>query len=157
MHTVEAARGRGIGRAMVDRLVAVACERGYTRVSLETGAMEAFAAARSLYAAAGFEPCEPFGDYRPSRNSLFMTLRAGGEGATLVDYRRATEADRDAILRVLESANFHHVPSPEMPELDLERFFVAEVGGTIVGVAGFKVTSDGNGKTTLMAVEPAHR
>jgi N-acetylglutamate synthase-like GNAT family acetyltransferase len=75
----------------------------------------------------------------------------------LVDYRRAVEADRDAILRVLESANFHHVPSPEMPELDLERFFVAEVGGTIVGVAGFKVTSDGNGKTTLMAVEPAHR
>jgi putative acetyltransferase len=75
MHTVEAERGRGIGRAMVDHLVAVARERGFTRVSLETGAMEAFAPARSLYAGAGFEPCEPFGDYSPSRNSVFMTLR----------------------------------------------------------------------------------
>jgi N-acetylglutamate synthase-like GNAT family acetyltransferase len=75
----------------------------------------------------------------------------------VVSYRRAAEADRDATVRVLECANFHHIPSPEMPELDLDRFFVAEEGGTILGVAGFTVTSDGNGKTTLMAVEPAHR
>jgi ribosomal-protein-alanine N-acetyltransferase len=73
------------------------------------------------------------------------------------DYRRAVEGDRDAVLRVLECANFHRIPSPEMPELDLERFFVAEDRGTIVGVAGFKVTSDGAGKTTLLAVEPAYR
>jgi putative acetyltransferase len=74
MHTVEAARGRGIGRAMVDHLVGVARGRGFRRVSLETGSMAAFAAARSLYARAGFTPCEPFGDYRPSRNSTYMTL-----------------------------------------------------------------------------------
>lgn len=74
MHTVEDARGRGIGRAMVDHLVRVARERGFRRVSLETGAMAAFAPARLLYASAGFKPCEPFGDYRPSRNSVFMTL-----------------------------------------------------------------------------------
>jgi ribosomal-protein-alanine N-acetyltransferase len=73
------------------------------------------------------------------------------------EYRRASKSDRDAVLRVLECANFHHIPSPEMPELDLARFFVAEDRGTIVGVAGFKVTDDGNGKTTLMAVEPAYR
>jgi putative acetyltransferase len=77
MHTVEAARGRGIGRAMVEHIVGVARERGFRRVSLETGAMAAFAPARSLYANAGFEPCEPFGDYRPSRNSTYMTMRLG--------------------------------------------------------------------------------
>ena len=74
MHTVEAARGQGIGRAMVDHLLAVARAHGYRRVSLETGSMQAFAPARSLYASAGFEPCGPFGDYNPSRNSVFMTL-----------------------------------------------------------------------------------
>jgi putative acetyltransferase len=75
MHTVEAARGRGIGRAMLDHLVAAARERGFRMVSLETGAMDAFVAARALYASAGFESCEPFGDYRHSRNSVYMTLR----------------------------------------------------------------------------------
>jgi putative acetyltransferase len=75
MHTVETTRGRGIGRAMVEHLLREARERGYTRVSLETGAMEAFAPARALYSRAGFEPCEPFGDYSPSRNTSFMTIR----------------------------------------------------------------------------------
>jgi putative acetyltransferase len=44
------------------------------RVSLETGAMAAFAPARSLYLNAGFVPTEPFGDYRESRNSVYLTL-----------------------------------------------------------------------------------
>jgi putative acetyltransferase len=74
MHTAQAARGRGVGRAMVDQLIAVARDRGLHRVSLETGTMDAFAPARSLYARAGFTPCGPFGDYNPSRNSTFMTL-----------------------------------------------------------------------------------
>ena len=74
MHTVEAARGRGIGRAMLDHLLGVARERGYRRVSLETGAMAAFAPARSLYLNAGFVSSEPFGDYRESRNSVYLTL-----------------------------------------------------------------------------------
>lgn len=74
MHTVEAARGRGIGRAMLDHLIGIARERGYRRVSLETGAMAAFAPARSLYLNAGFEPTAPFGDYRESRNSVYLTL-----------------------------------------------------------------------------------
>jgi putative acetyltransferase len=74
MHTAEAARGRGIGRALVDHLVAVARAAGVQRVSLETGSTPAFAPARSLYAAVGFEPCGPFADYEPSPNSSFMTL-----------------------------------------------------------------------------------
>ena len=56
MHTAAAARGQGIGRAMVDHLVGVARERRYRRVSLETGAMPAFAPARSLYARADSSP-----------------------------------------------------------------------------------------------------
>jgi putative acetyltransferase len=74
MHTAEAARGRGVGRAMLGHLIRVARERGCRRVSLETGSMDAFAPARSLYASAGFRPCGPFGDYSLSRSSTFMTL-----------------------------------------------------------------------------------
>ncbi len=74
MHTAQAARGRGVGRAMLGHLIGVARERGCRRVSLETGSMDAFAPARSLYASAGFTPCGPFGDYSPSRSSTFMTL-----------------------------------------------------------------------------------
>ena len=73
MHTVEHARARGIGRAMLDHLLAVARERGFTRVSLETGSMDAFTPARSLYTSAGFTPCAPFADYRPSPSSTYMT------------------------------------------------------------------------------------
>jgi putative acetyltransferase len=80
MHTAQAARGRGIGRAMVDHLVGAARQRGYRRVSLETGAGPAFAAARSLYASANFTPCGPFGDYTPSPNSAYMTLSLDGPG-----------------------------------------------------------------------------
>ncbi|HEV2241998.1 MAG TPA: GNAT family N-acetyltransferase [Streptosporangiaceae bacterium] len=74
MHTAQAARGRGVGRAMLGHLIGVARERGCRRVSLETGSMDVFAPARSLYASAGFTPCGPFGDYSPSRSSTFMTL-----------------------------------------------------------------------------------
>jgi hypothetical protein len=67
--------------SLVDQLVRVARDRGFQRVSLETGSRPAFAPARSLYAGAGFTPCGPFGDYGPSRNSTFMrlSLTSGGE------------------------------------------------------------------------------
>jgi putative acetyltransferase len=80
MHTALAERGRGIGRTMVGHLIGVARDRGFARVSLETGSMPAFAPARSLYASAGFGLCGPFGDYRPSRNSTFMTLALDDPG-----------------------------------------------------------------------------
>jgi putative acetyltransferase len=78
MHTAQAARGRGIGRAMLGHLIGVARDRGCRRVSLETGSIDAFAPARSLYASAGFRPCGPFGDYPPGRNNTFMTLSLDG-------------------------------------------------------------------------------
>ncbi|ARJ70903.1 GNAT family N-acetyltransferase [Paracoccus contaminans] len=74
MHVLNDERGRGLGRRMVDHLIAAARAQGMTRLSLETGAQDSFAPARMLYAAAGFVPCEPFGDYRPDPMSVFMTL-----------------------------------------------------------------------------------
>jgi len=73
MHTVESARGQGIGRAMVEQLLEVAQHRGIERVSIETGPQEAFAPARALYTAAGFEPCASFGIYVGNTNSYCMT------------------------------------------------------------------------------------
>ncbi len=89
MHTAESARGQGIGRAMVDYLVDVARDRGFHRLSLETGPMAAFASARSLYTATGFSICGPFGDYSPSRNSTFMTrlLNDSASDKSLADNR----------------------------------------------------------------------
>ena len=74
MHTAAAHRGRGHGRAMLEHLLAEARQRGYRRVSLETGSPEAFVPARALYAAAGFQLCGPFGDYPENGFSTFMTL-----------------------------------------------------------------------------------
>jgi putative acetyltransferase len=74
MHTAAEARDRGIARAMLAHLVTVARERGYRRLSLETGAGPAFAAARNLYVGAGFTACPPFADYPDSPNSVYLTL-----------------------------------------------------------------------------------
>jgi putative acetyltransferase len=73
MHTAEAARRTGVALALVGHLLAVAEAQGYDRVSLETGSQRAFAPARSLYEAAGFEPCGPFSDYPDRPASTFMT------------------------------------------------------------------------------------
>jgi putative acetyltransferase len=73
MHTAVEARGRGVGRAVVRHLLAVARENGCERVSLETGSMEAFLPARELYESFGFSYCPPFGDYAPDPNSVFLT------------------------------------------------------------------------------------
>lgn len=74
MHTLQEARGQGIGRRMIEHLIEVARAAGYRRLSLETGSMPEFAPARALYASAGFEGCEPFGDYRSTRNNTYMTI-----------------------------------------------------------------------------------
>jgi putative acetyltransferase len=77
MHTAAKHRGRGVGLAILKQIVAEAQSRGYRRLSLETGSMDAFAPARSLYAGFGFKECRPFGSYRLDPNSVFMTLALG--------------------------------------------------------------------------------
>lgn len=73
----------------------------------------------------------------------------------------AAPGDWPGILAVLETANMHHIPSPEVPELDLACTFVArlpgKLAGRIVGVAGYKVLSPTRAKTTLLAVLPEAR
>lgn len=74
MHVLAEARGSGLSRLMLDRLIGHARQQGITRLSLETGVQPGFAAARVLYARGGFAECPPFGSYRPDPNSVFMTL-----------------------------------------------------------------------------------
>ena len=74
MHTTESARGRGIGRAMLDHVLAHARAHGFSRVSLETGTTDEYGPARSLYLSAGFRPCGPFGSYSASPHNTFMTM-----------------------------------------------------------------------------------
>lgn len=74
MRTPQALRRRGAGRAVLARIVDEARRRGYRRLSLETGSMEAFRPACRLYESFGFTYSGPFADYAPDPNSLFMTL-----------------------------------------------------------------------------------
>lgn len=74
MRTDPALRGRGLGRSMLTFLLADAEVRGINRLSLETGSAEFFIPARTMYAAAGFRECGPFGSYIADPYSTFMTL-----------------------------------------------------------------------------------
>lgn len=65
--------GRGVGRALLRAILDHARAEGLTRLSLETGAGEAFAAAHRLYASEGFVDCGPFGSYTDDPNSRYFT------------------------------------------------------------------------------------
>jgi putative acetyltransferase len=78
MRTASSHLRRRVASKMLRHLIQEAASRGYSRLSLETGSMEFFEAARNLYASFGFTPCPPFGDYRPDPNSVFMTLDIAG-------------------------------------------------------------------------------
>jgi putative acetyltransferase len=75
MRTPNALGRQGAGRAILARIIEVARSRGYERLSLETGSMEAFAPAQLLYESFGFTFCGPFGEYVEDPNSVFMTMR----------------------------------------------------------------------------------
>ncbi len=74
MHTAQAHRGKGVGRALLGQILTESRARGYKRLYLETGTPESFEAARALYVGHGFEPCDAFGDYVASSFNTFMTL-----------------------------------------------------------------------------------
>jgi putative acetyltransferase len=73
MRADPAYRGKGAGRAVLGHLMTIARQRGYTRLSLETGSTEPFEPARQLYKAHGFAECGPFADYPLDPFSVFMT------------------------------------------------------------------------------------
>jgi putative acetyltransferase len=74
MRAAPAARGTGVGRTILGHIIAQARQRGYARLSLETGTAALHAPAISLYRSAGFVPCEPFADYLASPHNQFMRL-----------------------------------------------------------------------------------
>lgn len=74
MRTEPAFRGQGIASRLLRHALSDAAQRKVKRVSLETGAMDFFAAARALYKRFGFQSCQPFGDYVEDPNSEYMTL-----------------------------------------------------------------------------------
>ena len=73
MHTRSEARGRGVGAALVQRILTEARDLGLSRISLETGSEAPFAPARRLYERQGFSYCPPFADYSEDPLSVFMT------------------------------------------------------------------------------------
>ena len=74
MRAAPSARGTGVGRALLDHVVAEARARGYDRLSLETGTADLHAPAVALYRSAGFIDTGPFADYRPSPHNQSFTL-----------------------------------------------------------------------------------
>jgi putative acetyltransferase len=73
MRTAAGFLRRGVASALLRHLLDEARARGYRRLSLETGAADAFVPARALYARFGFRRCAPFGDHVPDPNSVCMT------------------------------------------------------------------------------------
>ncbi|MDV2397905.1 GNAT family N-acetyltransferase [Vibrio cholerae] len=75
MRTATSSRNQGVASQLLSHIVAVAKARNYEFLSLETGSMDYFLAARKLYEKHGFIYCGPFGDYQPDPNSCFMTRK----------------------------------------------------------------------------------
>ena len=73
MRTAKHVRGKGIASMLLTHILDVAKARGYRRISLETGSMDYFIAARQLYLKYGFKECPPFAQYKEDPNSIFMT------------------------------------------------------------------------------------
>ena len=73
MRTAPAARRRGVASRLLDHVLATARDRGYTRLSLETGTQDFFAPARALYLSRGFVECGPFASYVLDPHSAFFT------------------------------------------------------------------------------------
>ena len=70
MFTLEAARGKGVGAALLRQVEDTAREHGLTTLKLETG--DTLHAAHRLYERHGFSFCGPFGEYKDVPESLFM-------------------------------------------------------------------------------------
>jgi putative acetyltransferase len=70
MYVAPAARGEGLGRAILARIESEAQRAGLRVMRLETGNRQTEALA--LYRSAGYVDCGPFGEYGPDPISRFM-------------------------------------------------------------------------------------
>ena len=66
--------GKGVGAVMLDHIIKMARERGYKRLSLETGSTPSFVPAIALYKKRGFENGDVFADYDTSDFNQFFHL-----------------------------------------------------------------------------------
>jgi putative acetyltransferase len=73
MRTAKTHLRRGVASMLLQHIIAEAKQRGYHRLSLETGSMAYFEPARILYRKAGFKECGAFVGYKPDPNSVFFT------------------------------------------------------------------------------------
>lgn len=73
MRTSSSHLRKGVAKRLLQHIIEEAKQRGYLRLSLETGSMDAFDPAKRLYASFGFQYCKPFSDYIEDPNSVFMT------------------------------------------------------------------------------------
>jgi putative acetyltransferase len=64
----------GVAAVLLEHIIGVARERGYSRLSLETGSGEAFDPALALYRRRGFVDGEAFSDYERSAFNQFLHL-----------------------------------------------------------------------------------
>ena len=74
MHVLKQARGRGIARVLLAFLIGKARSDDRREMVLETGSMDAYAAARALYESSGFCDCDPIPGYCEDPNSVYMRL-----------------------------------------------------------------------------------
>ena len=71
MYTLPAVRGQRIGRQILDRIEALARQKGITRLVLETGEAPGFEPAWRVYERGGFKVCGAVLDYPNSGYSRF--------------------------------------------------------------------------------------
>lgn len=81
MRTRDAFLRMGVGQAVLDEIIRTGRQRGYSRLCLETGTGEAFAAAHALYLRNGFQWSGPFGEYTATNFNLFMAKVLAQDGA----------------------------------------------------------------------------
>jgi putative acetyltransferase len=87
MYVREAARGRGVARALIARIESETVRHGLSVLRLETG--DSQIAARRLYERSGFAPCEVFGDYAAMSpaaiaRSVFLQKNLMGTRSTVI-------------------------------------------------------------------------
>ena len=75
MRTSNHARKQGVASQLLLHVLKVAESRNYEKLYLETGSMDFFKPARTLYEKYGFTYCQPFADYKADVNSCFMSLK----------------------------------------------------------------------------------
>ena len=74
MRTAAAHLRKGVAASILEHMINVARNRGYRRLSLETGSSGPFTAAHRLYESFGFTSCDPYGEYTDGIFSRYFTL-----------------------------------------------------------------------------------